>query len=63
MKILEAFSICFEENDIWEIIRKADECYYRKFNSDKDFVQYIMSVQDDVPVDFVVNNGCYFRRN
>lgn len=62
MEILKAFSICFEENDIWEMIRKADDCYYGKFDNNKEFVQYISAVQEDINVDFVVSNGHYFRR-
>jgi len=50
------------ENNIWEVIRKADDCYYGKFESDKEFVQYLSVLQEDFPVDFAVSNGHYFRK-
>lgn len=62
IEILEAFLKCFEETDIWEIIGKADDCYYGKFDNDIEFVQYLSALQEDFPVDFAVSNGHYFRR-
>jgi hypothetical protein len=62
VEILEAFSVCFVENDIWEFIRKADDCYYGKFDNDKEFVQYLSALKEDFPVDFAVSNEHYFRR-
>ena len=61
VEILKAFSVCFEENDIWKIIGRADECYYGKFNSYKEFTQYLSAVGEDIPASFVVNNGYYFK--
>jgi hypothetical protein len=54
--------VCFEETDIWEVIRKADDCYCGKFDSDKEFVKYLSALQEDFSVDFAVSNRHYFRR-
>ncbi|PQA91108.1 hypothetical protein B0A69_18700 [Chryseobacterium shigense] len=61
MKILEAFSECSEENDIWEIIRKTDDCYYGKFDSAKEFTQYLSLVLEgstgNLLIRYKISNG------
>jgi hypothetical protein len=67
VEILEAFSLCFVENDIWEAIRKADDCYCGKFDSDIEFVKYLLWVLGDIArnliINYAVSNGHYFRKD
>ena len=49
-EVIEAYVDCYgTENDIYSLIKGAEETYNGKFNSDEDFTQYLLEETGDIP--------------